>query len=92
MGIIKGASEYKKFQDGKPLTRKQALLAQCYVCNGFEGEDCLGVSCPLYRWSPYTKVSSLVALNLEKPLSQRKGKPFPRSKSIKNASCEATEG
>jgi hypothetical protein len=80
MGIIKGALEYQKFKSGKPLTRKQALLAQCYECNGYEAEDCLGVSCPLYRWSPYRKVSSLITLGLEKPISQRKGKPFPKSK------------
>ena len=43
------------FLDGKPLTRKQAVLAQCYVCNGEEegGEDCLGESCPLYQYFPY---------------------------------------
>jgi len=78
---IKGAREFKLFKEGKPLTRKQAILAQCHECNGYEAEDCHGVSCPLYRWSPYTKVSSLVVLNLEKPHSERKGKPFPKSKS-----------
>ncbi len=55
MSGIKGAKEFKKFQDGKPLTRRQAILAQCAECNGFEAEDCLGVSCPLYQWSPYNK-------------------------------------
>lgn len=80
---VKGALEYKKFKEGKPLTRKQAILAQCYECNGFDGEDCLGPSCPLYRWSPYTKVSSLIPLNLTKPISERKVKPFPKGKSIK---------
>lgn len=77
---IKGAREFKKFKEGNPLTRKQAILAQCYECNGYEAEDCLGVSCPLYRWSPYTKVSSLIVLNLEKPTSKHKGKPFPKAK------------
>lgn len=54
--IIKGAYQYKLFQEGKPLTRKGAILAQCYVCNGEEegGEDCLGAkSCPLYQYFPY---------------------------------------
>ena len=48
--------EYTKWQEGKPLTRKQAMLAQCFVCNG-ESEsacDCLGSkSCPMYQYSPY---------------------------------------
>ena len=52
---IRGAKEFKKFQDGIALTRKEALLAQCYECNGYEAEDCLGKHCPLYQWSPYRK-------------------------------------
>ncbi|MEI6831308.1 MAG: hypothetical protein WCK61_01225 [Candidatus Omnitrophota bacterium] len=55
MGKIKGQLEYEKFKESKPLTRKEAILAQCYVCNGEDegGEDCLGLSCPLYRFHPY---------------------------------------
>jgi len=49
MGIIKGSFEFKKFKSGKPLTRKQAILAQCYECNGYEAEDCLAEHCPLYQ-------------------------------------------
>lgn len=54
--IIKGAYQYRQFQEGKPLTRKNAILAQCYVCNGEEegGVDCQGGnSCPLYQYFPY---------------------------------------
>lgn len=49
---------YQKFKAGKRLTRKQAMDAQCYECNGFStlpGHDCLGISCPLYQWSPWGK-------------------------------------
>lgn len=62
-----------------------------FKCNGFDvkkAPNCLGVSCPLYRWSPYTKVSSLIILNLEKPISKRKGKPFPKSKAIKGGDLD----
>jgi len=53
--LLKGQVEYKKFKEGKPLTRKQAMLAQCYMCNGEEegGVDCQGMSCPLYQYFPY---------------------------------------
>jgi len=53
--IIKGAYQYKKFLEGKPLTYKGMVLAQCYVCNGQEegGDDCFGNSCPLYQCFPY---------------------------------------
>ena len=61
--LIKGAKEFKLFKQDKPLTRKQAILAQCYICNGYEAEDCLGVSCPLYEYHPYRKVSKLPPLN-----------------------------
>lgn len=55
MGKIKGQLEYQKFKEGKLLTRKEAILAQCYICNGGEGssEDCMGDSCPLYQYQPY---------------------------------------
>lgn len=55
MGKIKGQNEYKKWQKGLPLTRKQAILAHCYSCNGEESgrEDCLGMeSCELYQYFP----------------------------------------
>jgi len=56
MGKIKGQSEYKKFEEGKPLTRKEAILAQCYICNGLDegGIDCrCGERCPLYAYFPF---------------------------------------
>jgi hypothetical protein len=55
MGKIKGQLEYQKFKDGKPLTWKGAVLAQCYMCNGEEEgtEDCRGFNCPLYTFFPY---------------------------------------
>ena len=63
----KGSSEYKKFEAGKSLTRKQAILANCAVCSGFEAEDCLGVSCPLYQWPPYNKNMKNRVLHRENP-------------------------
>jgi hypothetical protein len=59
VGKKKGQVEYSKFKEGKPLTRKEAILAQCYICNGEEetGVDCLGGdSCPLYQYFPYRGV------------------------------------
>jgi len=56
MGKIKGQSQYQKFIERRPLTRKEAVLAQCYICNGLDegGEDCLGgINCPLYAFFPY---------------------------------------
>jgi len=54
---MKGFNQYEKFKKGQSLTPKQAILAQCYECNGGPegGEDCLGVSCPLYQYMPYRK-------------------------------------
>jgi hypothetical protein len=53
---LQGGKEYKKFLDRKFLTRKEAMLAQCYQCMGSYDEgkqDCLGKSCPLYQYYPY---------------------------------------
>ncbi len=59
---VKGALEFKRFKEGKPLTRKGAILAQCYECNGYEAQDCLGTSCPLYEYHPWRKVSNVPLL------------------------------
>lgn len=51
-------SAYLKFKEGKQLSRKQAMAAQCFECNGYTAEskdDCLGFSCALYPWSPWGK-------------------------------------
>jgi hypothetical protein len=55
MGKIKGQKEYMKFKEGSRLTRKEAMLAMCYQCNGFEDsrEDCRGANCPMYEYAPY---------------------------------------
>jgi len=55
MSAIKGSKEFEKFKSGEKLTRKQAMKAQCYECNGEEesAADCLGVSCPLYQYRLY---------------------------------------
>jgi hypothetical protein len=55
MGIIKGQKEYQKFLDDGKLTHKEAILANCYFCNGLEDSrsDCEAYDCPLYRFSPY---------------------------------------
>ena len=57
MGQIKGAREYKMFQKGEYLTRKGAMLANCYMCNGLEesAEDCQGKNCPIYPYQPYRR-------------------------------------
>ena len=55
MAVIKGQREYEKWKLGISLSRKQAILAHCYMCNGFDesNTDCLGKSCPMYQYSPY---------------------------------------
>jgi len=55
MGKIFGQKEYHKFLKGGRLTRKEAILAHCYECNGLESSrcDCLGVPCPMYQYHPY---------------------------------------
>lgn len=36
MGFLKGQTEARRWEEGKKLTRKDAILAQCYICNGRE--------------------------------------------------------
>ncbi len=54
------------------MSYKEAILAQCYVCNGQEdsAEDCqAGESCPLYPFQPYN--SSQHKKNIEYSEKQR---------------------
>jgi hypothetical protein len=56
MGKLKGQKEFNLWKEGKPLSRKQVILANCFTCNGEEegGVDCKGSeNCPLYAYFPY---------------------------------------
>ena len=56
MASIKGQAEWDKFKKGKFLTRRQAMLAMCFECNGDKEdatEDCLGNNCPIYQYHHY---------------------------------------
>lgn len=72
---MKGSKQYEKFQRGEPLTFKQAILAQCYVCNGESegGEDCQGISCPLYQFMPYRKGRQKKQLTQEQKTKLQQG-------------------
>lgn len=62
MGVIKGQTEHKKWEKGQRLTRRQAILANCFICNGMEDSrvDCEAEkSCPIYLYSPYGNPRSL---------------------------------
>ena len=64
--MSKGYKEYMKFKNGDSLTRREAILAQCFQCNGpgEGGEDCKGHDCPLYQYMPHR------AGRTKKPLSE----------------------
>jgi hypothetical protein len=55
MGKIKGQTQFEKFANGAKLTRREAILAMCYQCNGYEdsNEDCEAKDCPLYGYHPH---------------------------------------
>ena len=52
-----GRTQLARFLKGEHLTRKQAILAACCICQGYyyDGkEDCEeSQSCPLYQYMPY---------------------------------------
>jgi hypothetical protein len=62
MGQIKGAKEYKMFEQGKKLSPAKAILAKCYECNGYNesGIDCEVEGCPLYPVSKYRQRSGTI--------------------------------
>lgn len=53
MGVVKGATEYKRFKGGESLTRGEAILAMCFDCMGGAREDCEANQCPLYDYRRY---------------------------------------
>jgi len=51
-------TSWEKFKKGEKITRKQAIQAQCYECNGYtilKADNCHASHCPLYEWSPWGK-------------------------------------
>lgn len=54
MGKLKGQVQYGKFENGGKLTRREAMLAKCYECNGYDesGVDCEIQACPMYAYHP----------------------------------------
>lgn len=62
MATVKGRLQFESFEKGKALGMKDAILANCYACNGFEEstEDCEGEGkCPLYTYSPHGRKKGL---------------------------------
>lgn len=53
MSGFKGKREFEKFSKGEGLTRKEAMRAKCYECNGLEESraDCQVGTCPMYAGS-----------------------------------------
>ena len=52
----KGESELLSLCEDKKLTQRQAIFAECFVCQGYyvDGkEDCKNKTCPLYFYMPY---------------------------------------
>lgn len=52
----KGQRERIRYLEGKPLTRAEAMLAQCYECTGGYSDgarDCEIKTCSMYAYMPY---------------------------------------
>ena len=52
----RGENELLSMCDGKRLTQREAIYAQCFICMGYyvDGkEDCDNKICPLYYYMPY---------------------------------------
>ena len=52
----RGENEMLALCDGKRLTQREAIYAQCFICMGYyvDGkEDCGNKICPLYYYMPY---------------------------------------
>jgi hypothetical protein len=47
--LKEAANTWRKFNAGKVLTLPEAVLANCYTCNGGDSTDCKAAEvCPLY--------------------------------------------
>ena len=54
--LAQGKKEYLAFLDGKRLTMKESILANCYMCMGYYADgkiDCRIFRCALYPFMPY---------------------------------------
>ena len=54
MSFVVGRAAHGRWKNGVRITRKDAIEAHCYACNGGENKDCGGEkTCPLYQHSPF---------------------------------------
>ena len=54
--LFRGRKELLMHLDGERLTQKQAIIAKCYDCMGYYGDedkDCGIEQCPLYQFMVY---------------------------------------
>ena len=52
----RGENEMLELCDGKRIAQREAIYAQCFICQGYyvDGkEDCGNKTCPLYYYMPY---------------------------------------
>ena len=71
-----GQAELLKYMSGKPLTRKEAIVAKCYECNlGYvDGKVyCRVKTCPLHPYMPYNKAKAKVFMSEEEKTQRMKG-------------------
>ncbi len=57
-----GSAALKRYQQGRRLTRAQAIQAKCAECMGDYADgriDCGIPSCPLHPWQPYSKTDKI---------------------------------
>ena len=53
-----GRRELVKFLEGKKISRKEAMIAFCYECQGYYKDgriSCENTDCPMYPYMPYSK-------------------------------------
>jgi len=56
--LRKAANIWRKFDAGKVLTLSEAVLANCYMCNGGDSTDCQAAEvCPLYPFGLFGTLS-----------------------------------
>ena len=60
MGAVKGEKEFNRFVKGDKLSRKEAMLAKCYDCNGGKESncDCEITDCPMYPYHHYRNLEA----------------------------------
>lgn len=89
--LAKGKNEYLKYLKGGVVSRREAMLAQCYICCGYFSDgkyDCKILMCPMYHYMPYKEGGARKTKTMSEEQKKQRGETFKKVRDKKKKEME----